>query len=797
MRFLPSGIELPDEFGQWVLRRRYWILFFVVLLTAVAAIQVARMPLQTSLLESFLEDPSEYERFRSRSEQFGGDSDDLIYVATEENDALFTPRTFNAIRAAAQHLERLPEVARVTSLADAFWIKEKNQLTAREVINRTIARRQLAAGKLRLRNDQLGVGKYWPEEPPEQARTDLAQVREAMLRDERTAGLLLSPDGTTQIMVVQLVSANDLAPDAQMQLKDRIADVIRGEGLGASGVYSAGMIISQGWMYEEVGRALRVLFPIGLTVICVTVYLLFHRLSVVVMTAVIGLIAITWAIAATSVVFGKLSVLVAAAPLVIMVISTSDVIHLATAYRIELGKGLPRDEALRRVMREVGGACILTSVTTFVGFISLMTIPAPSTRHLALAASVGVAGALLLAITLVPIAFSFLRPLPVDREAGLLRISNGLMQAMVRACKYLSLHYSWSVIVICAVLLVGALASLPLMHIDIDYAQRFRAGHPLRTSMEFFSKELSGSTNIEVFLRHRQGSVVDPENLRAIVEFEQQVAQLPEVTAVHSITMLFRLTDEILHFGTADGLPDTATMAHACVGVYRDIDQQRLETLLAKDMDQARISVQLNVTGFLAITNVAHKVDEIAHRTLAESMQVETSGTYPIIGKVVRRMVRSQLLGLATCFIGISAIMALGLRSLKTALLAQFPNMLPMALILSFLTLSRDVVDVDMLGLPTVALGIAVDDTIHFLHRYKLQLARSSDRLEAIDKTYAFTGQAILQTTLILCIGLLPFALGSFLTIWMLGTYLVTTLLLAVLGDLLLLPAMIKVGLIK
>ena len=96
------------------------------------------------------------------------------------------------------------------------------------------------------------------------------------------------------------------------------------------------MIISQGWMYEEVGRALRVLFPIGLIVICLTVYALFHRLSVVVMTAVIGLIAIIWAIAAASVVFGKLSVLVAAAPLVIMVISTSDVVHLATAYRIEL-----------------------------------------------------------------------------------------------------------------------------------------------------------------------------------------------------------------------------------------------------------------------------------------------------------------------------------------------------------------------------------------------------------------------------------------------------------------------------
>ncbi len=797
MRFLPTGFELPDAFGQWVLKRRYWILFFVALVTAVAAIQVARLPVQTSLLESYLEDPHEYDEYRRLSEQFGGDSDDLIYVATQERDGLFTPAKFNAIRTAAHQLEQLPEVARVTSLVDAFWIKEKGQLTAREVINRTIARRQLAAGKLRLKGNQLGIDKYWPDDPQQQAKTDLEQVRQAMLADERTAGLLLSPDGTTQIMVIQLVSANDLSPSAQMQLKDKIAQVLQREGLGANGVHTAGMIISQGWMYEEVGRALRILFPIGLAVICLTVYLLFHRFSVVVMTAIIGLTAIIWAIAATSVVFGKLSVLVAAAPLVIMVISTSDVIHLATAYRIALASGFAREAALRRVMREVGGACILTSVTTFVGFISLMAIPAPSTRHLALAASVGVAGALLLAITIVPIGFSFLKPLPVDREAPLLRLSNRGLRALVRGCQCLSLRYSWSVIVVCVLLFAGALASLPLMHVDIDYAKRFRQGHPLRTSMEFFSQELSGSTNVDLFLQTSKGSMVDPDNLRAIAKFERRVTQLPEVTAVHSISMLFRLTDHILHFGTDDGLPKTAKMAQACVGVYRDIDARRLATMLTPDASQTRINVQLNVSGFLAITDVAHQIDQIAHQTLPDSISVRTSGSYPIIGKVVRRMVRSQLIGLATCFLSISVIMAIGLKSIKTALFAQFPNMLPMALILSFLTLSRHVVDVDMLGLPTVALGIAVDDTIHFLHRYKLQLSKSSNRLEAINKTFDFTGQAILQTTLILCIGLLPFAFGSFLTIWMLGTYLVVTLLLAVLGDLLLLPAMVKVGIIR
>ena len=101
------------------------------------------------------------------------------------------------------------------------------------MINRTIARRQLAAGKLKLKSDQLGIDKYWPEDPEKQAQVDLAQLRAAMLQDERTAGLLLSQDGTTQIMVVQLVSANDLPPNAQMLLKRKISDCVQAGWLGS------------------------------------------------------------------------------------------------------------------------------------------------------------------------------------------------------------------------------------------------------------------------------------------------------------------------------------------------------------------------------------------------------------------------------------------------------------------------------------------------------------------------------------------------------------------------------------
>jgi predicted RND superfamily exporter protein len=108
-----------------------------------------------------------------------------------------------------------------------------------------------------------------------------------------------------------------------------------------------------------------------------------------------------------------------------------------------------------------------------------------------------------------------------------------------------------------------------------------------------------------------------------------------------------------------------------------------------------------------------------------------------------------------------------------------------------FLALTFEVVDSDLIGVAIVSFGLAVDDTIHFLHRYDIEAADAPNRVEALGRTFNYTGSAIVRTTVILGFGLIPFALSDYFSIWVLGTYLVFVLFCAVLGDLLLLPALI------
>ena len=808
-----GGIELSQRLSDWVLRHRALTIAIILVITAFAAWHVARMPIQRSLLEAFVDDPTEFEAYRKRVAEFGGDSDDLIYVATQEGELLFTPEKFDAIRRAAKKLRSHPEVKNVDCLPDALWTNPATRLTPRQLLARRVLQGKIRKGTFDPEDDDLPVTRAWPVHPKRQAKVDLEEVKQAMLEDQEMTGLLLSKDGTTQIMVLQLSSSSEMPLPDQIALIDQIRSILDETGLGQKGVHIAGLVISQGSMFAEISRAFLIYFPIGLVLIFTIVYLLFQRVSVVMMTGVIGSIAILWGVGATAIVFGKPSVLVAAAPLVIFVISTSDIIHLTTAYKLELAAGHDRDNALRTTMREVGGACILTSITTFVGFLSLMLVPAPSMRHLGLAVAVGVAAALLIALTVVPIWFSFMRPLPTGDQGRLVSTSNQLIASFVTGCQYVSLRHSATVVTTCVVLLVVGLACMTQMHIDADFPQRFPKGHSTRTSIEFFNQQLSGIATVEVFLQSEDESLLQPEVLQALDRVEKRISAMPEVSEVYSIVALYRTADRMLLFrstrdaeesGIALGeqLPETLVAAETSMKLFRKVDQKRLKSLIDDANLHTRLSIRMRPTGYMEVSDVADRIDtmvrdELAEEELTKKIRIDTSGSYPIVGRVVRIIAQKQLQGLLTCFVAVTIIMALGIRSLRTAVLAQVPNILPAVLLLGVLGISLSTIDTDMLGIPTVALGIAVDDTIHFLHRYKLQKAKYGDRLTALNETFAYTGRAIMQTTVILCIGFLPFALSSFLTVWMLGTYLVFTLVCAVLGDLLLLPAMIKLGWIK
>lgn len=782
-------LKIPDGWAEWILTHRAGVLLVFGVVTAAALVASWRVPVRVSVLQGFMPDEQEYQAYLDRASALGGDSDDLLYVATREGDELFTPRVLDAIRAAARELQRLPEIDRVFSIADAPRLNASGPMSSREVALRAVLRKRLAEGRVpRGRREEITLPGYWPEGEDEQRRVKLATLAESMRRDP-IAGRLLSRDGTAHTMLVWLAESSRLHNKPQSGIREEIESVLRRHGLGRGGMFSAGTLIVQDWMFDEVIRAFVLVLPVVALVICVLVWLIFHRLSYVLLTLLIAGIAITWSLGVVAALFGKITLLVAAVPALILIISTADTVHLISAYVAELQQGVSRPEAVRKVFREVGGACVLTSLTTFVGFLSLMVVPAVTLRHMAVACAVGVAGALLLALTLVPMALTVLKPPPVAHAPP--SLVNRWLAGAVDGCRRLSLGRPRTVVLVHVVIIVGAAAAATQIEFDADVPKRFARTHPLRESIEFFNRQMFGTTTVEVIVHADPDALLEPATISGVAELERRLKALPEVRDVISMVTVLGIVDELVGFQSSDGLPKTRAGAAAALELAGRASPDAGVGLISQEAGLARIAVQLAPTRVLRVLDYAERIQAMAVESLPEGTGVEMSGYYTVVGSAVREVLRSQAQGFVICFVTVMAVVSLGVRSVRLALLAALPNLLPLALLGGILGATFDVVDSDCLGIAIVAFGLAVDDTIHFLHRYDVETAIAPSREAALGQTFRYTGSAVIRTTVILGLGLVPFSLSDYLSIHLLGTYLVFVLGCAVLGDLLLLPSLV------
>lgn len=786
-------ITVPDGFANWVLARRKWIILVISALTLACGYAIANATFRTSLLQALMPDDSQFLSYKRRAALLAGSSDDVVYVATREGDRLFTPKTLDAIRAARNNLESLPEIRQVFSLVDAPRMQSPREMSLLDRGKFALLRRQLLAGQTPRLPPGVRLPVVWPVSPKAQETINLLALRESLQGDGLGAGRFVSRDGQSQAILIRLRDPHALSAVQQATLRSDIETILKRHQLGRDGVYFAGVVVTQSWMFTEMRHAIERLLPIGALLISLLVYRIFGRLTVVLLTLVIAVTAILWGVGATAFAFHEITILVACAPLLILVISTADTIHLASACLTESESGLSGRDAMTKSIREVGGACLLTSITTFIGFLSLMIVPATAIRHLSLAMAVGVAGALLLALTLAPLALGNLRPRVKTGSGSGWRSSliPGLLTGFVELCKWASLRHPKAIVGLHVVLIVAAGYSASQVELDVDFARRFPGRHPLRQSVDFFNRQFEGTNTIEVFVKTDPEALLTPDWLRRVAQMEDRIRHLPGVESTMSLVTLYRALDRTLDFGTDDGLPATQATANACWDLAETTTTGQTAGLASRENGLMRISVQVLPTRMMAVLDLSRDVEAIARESVSTGDEVDVTGFLPIIGVAAMEIVQGQFQGFGLCFVCVMITVTWGLRSWRLSLIAIVPNLLPLVLLGGLLSVTSDFVDTDVLGVAIISFGLAVDDTIHFLHRYDIEVTQTDDVRCALERTFDYTGRAIVGTTLILGMGLLPFALSGYLSIRILGTYLVFVLFGAVLADLLLLPALI------
>ena len=749
---------------KFVLRHRIPVLILITLISAAGMWSLRNAKISSSLGKLFLANSPAYDQYLARVEEFG--SDEQLVIAFEENDVL-SADSLRRLHLVTRAIRKENGVARVMSLLDNEKVFAKSR-----------------KGGIEALIEELRGSR----EKTEAARAEL-------LSDRFTGNILLSRDSHHSAVLITTLADGTHDMEDSISWVEKIHKVFIEQGYKEENLHRAGGIAIVSEMMKQTHFNLKRLFPIVCLLLVLMVYILFRRIWPAVVSTSIAILAVIWTMGIAVAIDPEVSIMLAAIPAVILIISFSDVIHLCSAYLLEMKETGDTTEAILRSAEDVGKACVYTSITTFVGFLALAVVPTPIFKKLGILLGLGVGIALLLAMTLFPILLSFLRPNTAWTE-GIASVSQDLLDRFLSFTQRISLSRPWSIIVFFAALLVASILGISQIKVENDIAKRLGENNPVRRDAEYFLEHFAGTNVLDLYLQcEEEGGLLEPGVFQSISELEEKLMELEEVDSAISFATI--ITEYYRKLNDDRSVPPNRLIINLGVREIEKRDPDGLAFLLNSSRRMMRVFVRLNIGGLRETHEAGMKVQKLATATLPATVKAEATGMAYLIGGWLDRIISAQKKGVGISFIVISALMIIAFRSLRAGLWSMIPNMLPLLVLGGYVGFAWDFTDSDTFMLAMLAIGMGVDDTIHFLTRYRLELKRDDDEEKALTRTYHYAGRGIVMTTLILTIGFSPFILCQYFSLQILGTLLPMVLIVALLADLLLLPALARLRLLR
>ena len=756
-----------ETYLRFVIRHRVAVLGLIAALTAGSGWLLSHAVMATSLGALFLGESPDYIRYKDRVAEFGGDN--LIIVGYESDP--FSPEVLDDLGRAVARIRAMDDVSRVESVLDA-------------------ARIHGADGVVRVTNyaDEARAS-------PKSAVSLLDELRaDPLYRD-----LVVSADGRFGAVVVELPVDDSRPVESEPLIVAGILEIMEEEGFPAQDLHRAGVVSLVSEMMHQAILNITRIFPATAAILLLVVWIMFRRLWPALITSGVGAISVLWTMGFSVLLDKNINIMVALVPAVMLIVAFSDVIHLCSAYLLESAQTEDRDEAILRAGTDVGRACFYTSLTTFAGFVALSFVPAPVFRTMGLVLGFGVAMALLLAMTIAPILFSMM-PRPKPWRRGRSRIL-GALDSLLHGIEVLTLQRPRLVIAAFTVLLAVSIAGTLRVNIDTSFQDRLSEDNPVSRDTRWFEERFSGAATLELYVDAPEGrDLLDPEVLGSLATYQDALLALPGVDRAFSLVDVIRRVHGAMDPGAIPGeIPDDRhriadymlllEMSGEDVGLDRIVDFDRRTARVILRVDQG---LAMRATQRLGLG-----AEDMAAGTVTPGTSVEATGAFFLVGGWLDEIIAGQRRGLAMALLSIFIMMVIALRSVGAGLLSMIPNILPILALGGYVGFAWEITDSDTMAIGMIAIGIGVDDTIHFLIRLRLESRRTSDLWEALRRTFHFSGRAIVITTAVLVAGFSPFLLSDYLTVSFFGTLLPFCLLVALAANLLLVPALATLGLFR
>ncbi len=746
-------LHWAERYGRWLVNHRGTVLLLLILVTALAAFGISERlkegsPVDFTPQAMFMGDGDEWDRLQGYEAEFGVEDNTMVVLVDGPINSTAGLEVIQALHSATENLDGVEAID--------------------SVINAAMAASD--DGGMISVVDAVGSG---------------AQPLTAAMNDRFLSPMLVASDGSAAVIQIHLEdslqSIADLSPVVH-SVTAAIRSISTPEGFT---VHVTGVPFVRAEVVDMMGEDHEFFFPMVTVVFLVTIVALFGRFWLGLAPMVGVLVATVWTMGLLLSSGAVLNILSILTPTLVLVIGVADGIHVVSRYREELTHTTDRAQAMGITVRRMMLACFLTTFTTGAGFATLLVAETQVIRDFGLQVATGVMITFFAVMLVVP---ALLAWIPIDRIGRPNETVGRPIYA--RLTRVVTRNPGTIICAALAMTLIAAIAGHSV-RTDSRLLEMYRPGHPTWQAVHLTEERTGGFIPIFIHLSGEPGQMLEPDVITRIDQLETTLQSLELTGTTASAASWVQHFHRLL---TGEpGVPATREAVAQEILLAELTGDLPLERVLSTDNARSRIIAFTNDAGgrefLVAKRHLEARASELFSNT---GIDVEVTGDGMLASDGVDQLIRDLIASLGLMLIVILLTMWMLMRDFRQTLIATVPNIVPLVFILGTLGLMGADLQTSNIISFTVAVGLAVDDTIHFIVRYREEKRRGASTDDAIGRTFLGAGHAIVLTSILLIVGFGILSFSSLTSTYFFGLLACITMAAAMIGDLLLLPALFK-----
>jgi len=787
-----------ESYAHAICRHRMKTIIIALSVTVALVSQIPKIRLDTST-EGFLHDNDPaliaYNAFR---DQFG--RDEVIIIAIRPPD-IFTHEFLKKINSLHEALEEnVPYIDDLTSIINARNTRgEVDELIVEDLLE------------------------HWP-----QNEAEMALIKERVLTNPIYENLLISKDASTTTIIIKTHSysmrAHDRdvlegfeenesqdsisgpqASDKKTYLTDKenseVVSAIRNTVAKYESVdfrtHIAGSPVVTHFLKRALMKDMRIFMGLAIGTVAILLFIMFRRISGIFLPLITVILSLLSTLGIMAVTGTAIKLPTQILPSFLLAVGVGTSVHILAIFFHHYRQHGNKEGSIAYALGHSGLAVVMTNVTTASGLLCFSTSEVAPLADLGVFAGIGVLLAFVYTLVLLPALLSLL-PLRMKRsKTGGGKTS--IMDRFLTGVGNFSTGHPYFILAACMVLMVLSVLAASKIRFSHDILRWFPQDNEIRIATEQLDQKLRGTLNLEVIVdTGRENGLYEPDLLNRIEKSADFVKALEFenvfVGKAWSLTTILKEINQALNENRAEfySIPQNRELVAQELLLFENSGSDDLEDFVDSQFSVARFTIKSPFEDAYKYGEMIDTIKDYFEKEFPEA-KITMTGMMALLSQTVRNAIQSMAKSYLSALVVITILMILLIGRIRIGLLSMVPNLAPILLMLGIIGATPITMDLFTMMVASIAIGLAVDDTIHFMHNFRRYYERCGDPKKAVHQTLQTTGRAMLVTTVVLSTGFFIFVFASMKNLFNFGLLTAFTILAALAADYFVAPALMVV----